>query len=179
MLTKVCTTCGVDKSVAEYYKHKGGRYGVRSYCKICDNQRCAKRYEANRDVELEKRKSWYEANRETQLEQKKVYYKVNKKILIEKNKAYYKANPHIGTAKSAKRRAITLDATPSWANKEHIESLYLIASINRQGGYDLHVDHIVPLQSDIVCGLHCEANLQLLQASDNLSKSNRHWPDMW
>lgn len=30
-----------------------------------------------------------------------------------------------------------------------------------------------------VCGLHCEANLRALPAVDNISKGNRHWPDMW
>ncbi|HEX4608225.1 MAG TPA: hypothetical protein VH092_08465 [Urbifossiella sp.] len=60
-----------------------------------------------------------------------------------------------------------------WADLDAIKSIYQDA--NRLG---LTVDHIVPLVSKLVCGLHCEANLQLITFEENLRKSNRFWPDM-
>jgi hypothetical protein len=135
--------------------------------------------QANKEAIAEQRKAYCKANKELIVEQRKAQYLANKEAIAEKHKAYQKANPYIINAKSARRRATKLQATPSWANKEHIDSIYLLASINREAGYDVQVDHIVPLRSDMVCGLHCESNLQLLQGSDNISKGNRHWPDQW
>lgn len=40
------------------------------------------------------------------------------------------------------------------------------------------VDHIVPIKSQIVCGLHNEFNLQVIPSRDNRAKSNRYWPHM-
>ena len=56
---------------------------------------------------------------------------------------------------------------PAWANKEKIAALYKEA---KEKG--LTVDHIVPLSSRLVCGLHCEQNMQLLSAEDNRKKGN-------
>jgi len=73
---------------------------------------------------------------------------------------------------SAKKKAAKLFATPPWADQERIKTIYR----DCPDGHD--VDHIVPLQSDLVCGLHCEANLQYLPSRENQSKKNRYWPDM-
>lgn len=82
-------------------------------------------------------------------------------------------------AKSAARRAYKLRATPSWAEIDEIQAIYESARrISLETGVEYHVDHIVPLKSDIVCGLHCMANLQILEGKKNLSKNNRHWPLM-
>ena len=35
METKICSKCGVEKKVCEYYKKKGCLFGVNSYCKKC------------------------------------------------------------------------------------------------------------------------------------------------
>lgn len=63
-------------------------------------------------------------------------------------------------------------ATPPWANFKGIKAWYKLA---RKLGKE--VDHIVPINHPYVCGLHCEANFQLLTPEQNLSKSNFQWPD--
>lgn len=94
-------------------------------------------------------------------------------------KKYKRLSPEKEAASSAKRRSALLKAIPKWANLEAIEAIYREANrIEKLTGMEYHVDHIVPLQSKIVSGLHCESNLRVLPATKNISKSNRHWPDM-
>jgi 5-methylcytosine-specific restriction endonuclease McrA len=73
----------------------------------------------------------------------------------------------------AKRRATKINATPSWFEKDKIALLYEKAKwLESLTGLQYHVDHIIPLQGDNVCGLHVWANLQILEASINIAKSN-------
>ena len=87
-------------------------------------------------------------------------------------------------AASRKAQGARKQATPAWANSKAIQEFYFAADfLGMVTGEWHHVDHIVPLHGkindqQIVCGLHCEQNLQVLIATDNLAKSNRYWPDM-
>ena len=90
-----------------------------------------------------------------------------------------RANPHLVCQQAAKRRAVSRQATPKWANRFFIQEAYHLAALRTKlTGIDWHVDHIVPLKSSLVCGLHCGANLAVIPAKENISKSNRYWPDM-
>ena len=62
-------------------------------------------------------------------------------------------------------------ATPPWANLEAIKEFYA----NCPKGY--HVDHIHPLQGELISGLHVENNLQYLTAEENLRKGNSFNPN--
>jgi hypothetical protein len=80
---------------------------------------------------------------------------------------------------TARRRAQKAKATPLWINEFFVEEAYSLSALRtKQTGIKWEVDHIVPLVSELVCGLHAEHNLQVIPESENRSKSNRHWPDM-
>jgi len=97
----------------------------------------------------------------------KKYYNERKDIWD----TYYDAHKSDYLARSSQRRAVAKQATPKWANLDKIKEIYLLCP----NGY--HVDHIIPLNNEIVCGLHVENNLQYLLATDNLIKSNKFTED--
>lgn len=191
---KTCTKCGQIKPESDYFKYSG-RPGYRPSCKVCMQK-------ARTPENPETRKAWRVKTAVRRSEWQKEYYAKNKEMCkarvkkcnVEKGYSAYrsdwrrenldrmrelaenhrKKNPGLYRHYKAKRRAAELRATPKWANLDEIRNFYAMAATTP----GLHVDHIVPLISKLVCGLHCEANLQLLPASDNMSKGNRVWPDM-
>lgn len=80
---------------------------------------------------------------------------------------------------NAQYEARKLNATPKWADNNAIKSIYEKArQLTEQTGILYHVDHIVPLKSKKVCGLHVHSNLEPIPATLNKVKSNLYWPDM-
>lgn len=72
------------------------------------------------------------------------------------------------------RKACKLQRTPSWSDLSKIREIYKECSvISKSTGIPHHVDHIVPLQGKLVCGLHVPNNLQILPAGENLKKHNK------
>jgi hypothetical protein len=104
-------------------------------------------------------------------------YVRNKTSIRIRSAAWYRAHPEFVAAKQAKRRSSAIQATPAWANDFFIKEAYALARLRTKiFGFKWHVDHIVPLNSGTVCGLHVEHNLQVIPGSSNLVKSNRFWP---
>lgn len=103
-------------------------------------------------------------------EHRYIYYQEHKDIAKEYNRSYYIENTSTFRERDAARRARKVLATASWADIKEIKQIY------KHCPEGMHVDHIVPLTSNIVCGLHVEHNLQYLTAQENLSKGNKFDP---
>lgn len=141
------------------HKEQQGRYREKNRDKI----RAASKL---RVINKESKKRINERYKERHGERLKQYH-------LEYGRKYNALYPERGRFTASKRRAAKLRATPSWAD------LGLIADAYQEATYHgLEVDHIVPLQSKLVCGLHVWDNLQLLTSTENVVKGNRSWPDM-
>ena len=84
------------------------------------------------------------------------------------------ANSAKGQAKSRVRQLAKRNATPTWVCLESLEVKHKERiTMSRLTGVPHHIDHIVPLQGDNVCGLHVPWNLRVITAEHNLSKHNK------
>ena len=86
-------------------------------------------------------------------------------------------NPEYYKSLTSVRKRRHRNATPAWITKEQklaMRQLYLQAQQMTQiTGERYVVDHIVPLISDEVCGLHVPWNLRVITQEENLKKSNK------
>ena len=75
---------------------------------------------------------------------------------------------------AAQRHRRVRHAAPPWVDKRSLEAVYRAArKMTKRSGIKHHVDHIIPLKHELVCGLHVPWNLQILTASENSRKKNR------
>ena len=88
---------------------------------------------------------------------------------------WQKENPAKVAANNLAYYANKKKRMPKWADRDAIEAFYEEARrLTEETGVAHHVDHIIPLQGELVSGLHVQTNLQVLTAEDNISKSNNY-----
>jgi hypothetical protein len=123
----------------------------------------------------------------------KRYYQKNREAVIARAAArpheevkgykqkYKDANPELYKALVSVRKRRHRAATPKWVGAEEkkaIRQLYLEAQrLTKLTGERYVVDHIYPLISEEVCGLHALRNLRIMTQAENLIKSNK-MPDL-
>lgn len=100
-----------------------------------------------------------------------------RKYVTDSGRVQYRLPVERENAHNMKRIVQQKHAMPSWVDTKVIERVYAEAQrVSRDTGVLHHVDHIVPLTSKVVCGLHVPWNLQVIPALANLQKFNRHSP---
>lgn len=121
-------------------------------------------------------------------ESKAKYYERNRDAVIARAKArpneekqayrnvWKLANSLQVLADTKVRRRKHRQATPPWLTrkqKSEMRALYQIAiTMSKTTGELYVVDHIYPLRSEVVCGLHVPWNLRVITRDENLRKSN-------
>ena len=156
---KICSICNKEKSLSDFYSGNG-KDGKHYWCKDCFKAANKNNYEKKKD-EILTRQAVRRKSKDKEIKECIKKWKQNNK---DKVSFYF-----------AKRRANKLNAAVKWANNFFISEIYKLAQLRTKlTGIQWHVDHIIPLINKNVCGLHCEQNLQIIPAIENLKKGNKH-----
>lgn len=181
MAAKKCSKCGEQKPLSSFNLERGK---PRAYCKVCHGAAALAWSRSNRERRRAIANAYTKRRREKLGPPKKgggvrIYTPEEAaRRDREAKRDWERRNAHVVLAKTRKYQSRKLRAYPAWANKSAIEAIYLRArELTKRLGVAMEVDHIVPLQGAIVCGLHVENNLQIIPMRKNRSKNNRHWPD--
>ncbi len=175
---KLCTVDG----------HGSIRYVSTKHCVVCSAIKAAKWATDNPDKQKQRARNWKTRNKARWKARKKQWELSNpdkvaaayvtrssklayRKAAIERVRKWVLNNPN----KAKKLRKYTLamyrtkllHATPLWVDRKEIRKIYDACPLGYQ------VDHIVPLGSKHVCGLHVPWNLQYLTPLENVVKSNK------
>lgn len=137
-------------------------YQAQPHRKEADKKRQAKRYAENREEIQAARKFRLENDPEA------------KARLLDYFQRHYRQNKAYYNEKAQRRNRVQKGATPKWADLEAIRDVYREARwLSKVTGVRHEVDHIVPLTSDVVCGLHVVDNLRVVLGVVNRRKANK------
>lgn len=193
----------LTKGLKRYYTGKPCKRGhvaerfINGPCVECNRQHgkdyVVNNYEKYKVNHNKASKQWNIDNPKKRKAITKKYNTANKELIKDRNRKEYLSNiekyreisriasneyrkkyPERRAASVAKRKAKKLQAIPLWYENEKVKLIYLKrGELSKLWGIQLHVDHIIPLQGENVCGLHCWDNLQLMEAKLNISKNNK------
>lgn len=190
IISKICKKCGEVKPFSMFYANKGGKHGLRSNCKKCQDIMTAEWDAANPEKRKARADSYYQANAKRISERDSAKHAANPEKQRARSAAKYAANPEKAKAFSAawakrnpearsahtrNRRAINRKAEGVHTASDIRALLALqkcmcvVCRTSIKDSY--HVDHIQPLSKGGGNGKH---NIQLLCPTCNLQKHAKH-----
>lgn len=179
-MTKHCSVCKENKSFDFFYKASKSKDGFSNRCKACDLQ-----YQRSRKAEKkESNLRWWRSNGESY--KLKLRTKAKEKRLKKYEFMFFATQESVTERwrqHRAKRTLAKVNATPAWVDLNHHSKINEIYALTQQlqevTGSIYHVDHMVPLVSDVVCGLHVWWNLQPMLEKSNMLKNNIFEPSLY
>lgn len=119
-----------------------------------------------------------EKNRDKLRQAARDYSLNNRAAATARNREWRRNNPAhwsaLNRASVQRRKIMQTRAMPGWlADSQHGAIAAVYADASSRAGGPWHVDHIIPINGKLVCGLHVPWNLRVLYWRDNVSKGNR------
>lgn len=189
-LMRVCKDCNQQKPMLDFVQ---GKF-TRLRCRMCFNQMNRDAYaekvgglkprpKQEPDVLKEKArqyaKKWRDKNPDRAKEVARNYEQRKPEIKLARQRRLREEKRDEYNAYNSAKHSRLRRATPAWCDVFILMEAYRLARLRtKMTGIKWSVDHIVPLNSQIVCGLHSHTNIRVVPLSENSSKGNRWWPDM-
>ena len=163
---KMCSKCKVLKSRECFAPNKLTKDKLQSWCRECKNAHDRARRATDLDYKARRR----EASKTEEAKKKKKAYRQSEKgrKIVRQNRKQQKQD------KARRRNYRTYyklkaeGRVPSWVQPKDTLPFYQLAD---QMGEEYTVDHIIPLRSKLVCGLHTPSNLQVMTSAGNAWKA--------
>ena len=151
MVMKTCSACVVTLPLSSFPVRRASRDGLNASCRECKNASNKRHYTAHKAAHV------YRAN-------------ASKKARAQRDPVWRNAWNVWRHLKEEKRVA-------PWAKFSDTVRFYREAhELTARTGIRHEVDHIIPLRSKVVSGLHCVENLQVLTAAANNAKGSSFTP---
>ena len=166
---KWCNDCKKSIPLESFYRNSSSVDGRDYFCKECRKHR--------KLLRKGQEKAYQKEYRELKRDKRSNYSRDFNK----NNKGYFQNWRAMNTDKTRAYAQIyrfrKKSGTPGWLTEDQlhqIEAFYCHArDCEIVSGEKYHVDHIIPIKGENICGLHVPWNLQVLPADVNISKSNK------
>ena len=164
---------------AYYAKHAEAKKAARKRYYEENKTSCnaaSKRYADEHREELnEYARQYYADNRDQLVADKAEYRKENPEKILEANRKWREANPDLLKANWARRRHLARARMKAMCELTKLvteEAVMLCRERYEETGIKWHLDHMLPLRSKTVSGLHVWNNLQVIPEKMNTEKHN-------
>lgn len=168
MVTKICTKCGEEKQLGDFYKQKSGKLGRKSSCKACTKE-LDKAYRASNK---EKIQAYLHETRDNRIKVQSEWRSVNRDYQV----IYRESNRGREIRRLADQRRLArklrLPDTLTEGELSQILSHFNGECALSGSKEDLQYDHLIPLSSGT--GGTVLGNIIPLRADLNQSKGNRN-----
>lgn len=182
-----------EKDELEFFSDKSKKDGLSSLCKICKtasakawvsrNPEKVKAYKAayasvaeNRAAKNARAKEYRAENADAIREYHRNRWASQKDRVYEINRRWWVDNPAKTSGYKQKRRAANAKAyfSPTECDEFLLTEVYALRDMRTAStGIKWEVDHVIPLVSGEVCGLHTWWNLRVIPMRENRVKSNK------